>query len=65
MDVSSTQDSTGADAQTHADLAARIVPALSAAGLGLLLLYAAGFAGIEELHNAAHDTRHAAAFPCH
>lgn len=43
----------------------RIVPALLAAGLGLALLYAAGFAEMPVLHNAAHDGRHAAAFPCH
>jgi cobalt transporter subunit CbtB len=43
----------------------RIVPALLAAGLGLALLCAAGFAEMPMLHNAAHDSRHAAAFPCH
>jgi cobalt transporter subunit CbtB len=43
----------------------RIVPALLAAGLGLALLCAAGFVEMPMLHNAAHDSRHAAAFPCH
>lgn len=43
----------------------RILPALFAAGLGLVLLYAAGFAETAEVHNAAHDGRHLAAFPCH
>jgi cobalt transporter subunit CbtB len=28
-------------------------------------LLGAGFAPIEVVHNAAHDTRHAFAFPCH
>jgi cobalt transporter subunit CbtB len=36
-----------------------------AAALGLVLLYAAGFAETETLHNAAHDARHSAAMPCH
>jgi len=43
----------------------RIVAALLAAGFGLMLLYASGFAEMEALHNAAHDSRHAAGFPCH
>ncbi len=46
-------------------LAARLVPSLLAALLGLGLLYAAGFAEMDVLHNAAHDARHSAAFPCH
>ncbi len=33
--------------------------------LGIVFIAGAGFAGSEVLHNAAHDTRHAAAFPCH
>jgi cobalt transporter subunit CbtB len=42
--------------------------ALAAIGLatllGALLLYGAGFASDVRLHNAAHDARHAAGFPC-
>ncbi|MBI1774318.1 MAG: CbtB-domain containing protein [Proteobacteria bacterium] len=38
---------------------------LSAAVLGLFLLYGTGFAYPSLLHNAAHDARHAFAFPCH
>jgi len=29
------------------------------------LIYGAGFASKVELHNAAHDGRHSAGFPCH
>lgn len=32
---------------------------------GLVLVFLAGFAHASALHNAAHDTRHAIAFPCH
>jgi cobalt transporter subunit CbtB len=32
--------------------------------LGSVLVYAAGFAADVGLHNAAHDARHAAGFPC-
>jgi cobalt transporter subunit CbtB len=41
------------------------VPALAAAFLGVFLLWGAGFAGPSVVHNAAHDTRHSAGFPCH
>jgi cobalt transporter subunit CbtB len=39
--------------------------ALFAAVLGMALLFAAGFAETPALHNAAHDARHSAGFPCH
>lgn len=32
---------------------------------GALLIALVGFAPISAVHNAAHDTRHSAAFPCH
>ena len=40
-------------------------PAILAVLLGVFLLYGAGFAQPHVLHNAAHDSRHAFAFPCH
>ncbi|MCL5801075.1 MAG: CbtB-domain containing protein [Gammaproteobacteria bacterium] len=43
----------------------KILPGVLAGVLGLVLLYAAGFAETAELHNAAHDGRHSASFPCH
>lgn len=43
----------------------RVLPALSAALLGLVILFAVGFANSDVLHNAAHDSRHSFAFPCH
>lgn len=33
--------------------------------LGLGLLYVSGFSSLHAVHNAAHDARHSAAFPCH
>ena len=44
---------------------ARLLPAVVAAVLGAVLVYAAGFAAIDSIHNAAHDVRHSAAMPCH
>lgn len=43
----------------------RLVAAFSAAVLGAALVWFAGFSHIDAVHNAAHDTRHSAAFPCH
>lgn len=40
-----------------------IAAATLAFGLGLVFL--TGFANSAAVHNAAHDTRHAMAFPCH
>lgn len=43
----------------------QLVPAISAIALGFALVLFIGFATVPEVHNAAHDTRHSAAFPCH
>jgi cobalt transporter subunit CbtB len=32
---------------------------------GAFIIYGVGFAGPATIHNAAHDVRHAFAFPCH
>ena len=37
----------------------------AAAVLGLVILFGVGFAPMDMAHNAAHDTRHSVAFPCH
>jgi cobalt transporter subunit CbtB len=44
---------------------AQVVAVSSAVLLGVFLIFGAGFAGSEVLHNAAHDVRHGMAFPCH
>lgn len=33
--------------------------------LGTLLVFAAGFAQGQSLHDATHDVRHSTGFPCH
>lgn len=33
--------------------------------LGSVIIFATGFSGTSAAHNAAHDMRHANAFPCH
>lgn len=43
----------------------RLVPALMAVAIGLILIYASAFAEMPAMHDAAHDGRHSAGFPCH
>ncbi|MBO4224134.1 MULTISPECIES: CbtB domain-containing protein [Bradyrhizobium] len=42
-----------------------IVQAVLAMALGLFVVGMVGFSHISAVHNAAHDVRHANAFPCH
>lgn len=45
--------------------AARLLPAAFAVCFGLMIVGFVGFSHLEVVHNAAHDTRHTNAFPCH
>ncbi|MFJ2364119.1 CbtB-domain containing protein [Pseudomonas sp. NPDC087697] len=60
--ISSTRHTT---ASTTSTLSQRLVAAIGASILGACLVYFAGFSHIDAVHNAAHDTRHSSAFPCH
>ena len=60
--ISSTGHTT---ASTTSTLTQRLTAAVCASILGANLVYFAGFSHIEAVHNAAHDTRHSSAFPCH
>jgi cobalt transporter subunit CbtB len=33
--------------------------------IGAAMVFLVGFSHVEAVHNAAHDTRHSLAFPCH
>jgi cobalt transporter subunit CbtB len=57
--------STQSIATTTATFSARLIPGLSALLLGTAVIFLVGFAPMAAMHNAAHDTRHSAAFPCH
>jgi len=46
-------------------LAAGLPAAFFAVFFGAFLIYGVGFASPMALHNAAHDSRHSFAFPCH
>ena len=52
-----------AQIQNRSDAA--LLPTALAALAGLMLLFASGYAQASVLHDAAHDQRHAMAFPCH
>ena len=52
--------------QTEAIDRANVLPAaLAALVMGAILVLGVGIAQSDTLHNAAHDSRHAMAFPCH
>ena len=42
-----------------------LLPSAMAVLFGALMLGLVGFSSMDVVHNAAHDTRHANAFPCH
>ena len=46
-------------------LSQRLTLAVGSVLVGVTLIWFAGFSHLEAVHNAAHDTRHSAAFPCH
>jgi cobalt transporter subunit CbtB len=67
-----TQDSSGSRAADQPTMRVNPLPladrkALGVCSLivGLGLVYFVGFTPNMAVHNAAHDTRHASAFPCH
>ncbi len=51
--------------RTTARSVRRLWPVFFAALLGVSIIYGVGLANSSALHNAAHDTRHSLAFPCH
>lgn len=52
-------------AATASSRSERLAVAAIAALLGIGVLWGVGFSHIPAWHNAAHDTRHSMAFPCH
>jgi len=53
-----------ADSKTES-LSSRLASAVVAALLGSFILIGVGFSNSDVIHNAAHDSRHSFAFPCH
>lgn len=51
--------------QTGDSRAAVMAPVLLALLTGVFLILGVGFSHSSAVHDAAHDTRHAFAFPCH
>jgi cobalt transporter subunit CbtB len=50
---------------TSAVTASAVLSVVFAILLGSVLVYGVGFASPMTIHNAAHDSRHSFAFPCH
>lgn len=51
--------------QTAVSETSTLVQTLAACVFGALVLFGVGLMPLDAAHNAAHDTRHTAAFPCH
>lgn len=43
----------------------KVIPLVMTAVFGLFIVGFVGFSHLDVVHNAAHDTRHSLAFPCH
>ncbi len=54
---------TATKAAARADTSLRSIILTAALGLGIMFI--AGFASSQTLHDAQHDMRHAIGFPCH
>lgn len=50
---------------TPLSLSQRVAAGISAMVFGGFLIFGVGLAQADNLHNAAHDTRHSIGFPCH
>lgn len=59
------QSPTVASSRSSSGYLAQVAQIGLAAFLGVFLLWGVGFSHIDVMHNAAHDTRHSNAFPCH
>jgi len=46
-------------------LRGEVISAFGALFFGAFVVFTAGFVGASALHEAAHNTRHSIAFPCH
>lgn len=57
--------STHTGAGESASRLALAMPAIFAIAFGMFMVFGVGFAHPTTIHNAAHDARHAFAFPCH
>jgi len=42
-----------------------VMQTFGALAFGVIIVFAVGFMPVDAAHNAAHDTRHSLAFPCH
>ncbi len=60
--MNATQTTAG---QTSVKTTSPLMQAVFVALIGGMIVFAAGFAQSQTLHDAAHDIRHSTGFPCH
>ncbi len=58
-------DRTATPTAQAAGRTSRLAAPIFAILLGAFMLYGVGVAPLDAAHNAAHDSRHSFAFPCH
>ncbi len=63
--VSSANTVFSSHSATASNVASKHKQIFAAAILGFIIVTAVGLLPMDVVHNAAHDTRHSAAFPCH
>lgn len=51
--------------QTLPGVRSEVAGSMGALLFGIFVIFTVGFAGASALHEAAHNTRHSIAFPCH
>lgn len=65
MTISSSSNSINSVETSTTQTSLTTVQHIAVLAFGAIILFAVGFSPIPEAHNAAHDTRHSLAFPCH
>lgn len=65
MSIQATVQTTQATSIAVSTSKSTFVQTLGALSFGVVMLFAVGFTPMDAAHNAAHDTRHSLAFPCH
>ncbi|SME87815.1 cobalt transporter subunit CbtB [Tistlia consotensis] len=58
-------DTTQEQTRARSERSVAVLSATLAILFGLFLVWGVGFASPMTIHNAAHDSRHSFAFPCH
>jgi len=65
MSISTSNEQVTLDDKSAAQASLTTLQHVGVLAFGAFILFMVGFSPMSETHNAAHDTRHSLAFPCH